>query len=1004
MKIFTFKRWLSINTVYLITLLIPILITNSTLAQSNFRDDPNRDQIPHYYLNLAPQNPDLPISSIITVDNWDNFNLGVDFAENTMTENPAQPTWYFTAYNTNAPHHTENGIDWFINTANFGTTVQGDPVNVYDSLGNLFYENMYGNITGCKVIKSTDNGTTWTPAVTAISGVDKNWMSSDQTSGPYANYIYTTMTSNSGGNFARSTDHGVSFQNTFHPTTQSNPGMSVCVGPNNDIQGGSVYVVTNSGSAFASVYTFYRSTNGGQNFTQMSAQQFANYVGTNVGGRNSVSGMRTRPYPFITADNSYGSKRGRLYLIYASNDPPGDNHKPDVWCRYSNDGGTSWSTAIKVNDDPNTTANNQWHPATWCDKETGRLYVQWMDTRDTPTSDSAYIYASYSDDGGVTFVPNQRISNKKMKINCPTCGGGGTPRYQGDYNGIISNKNVAMAGWADFRNGSFMSTTAYFPDFAMAIDHDIDTLNTPADDALFVVSVPEVKLYTDTVIVSATVDPTPSAGTITFTFPNGNKITSFPNSLDVHVVLSGSVPNGTYQVAFYAKGPNGTPAHKRTAMIKVLSGGGFMATATATPPAICLGLSSDLQVNVVGGVAPFAYAWTPSATLSDPTVFNPIATPTVTTAYHVIVTDATSNTTTADVTVTVNNAPPTPGTIEGPSVVCQDSTWNYTINEVIGATSYSWTVPDNAIITSGQNTPTITVFWGNTSGNISVIAGNDCGTSAQSAKYITVNVPPVITGQINGPGTVCQQGVENFYLDSIPGVTNYNWMVPPDAQINSGQGTRFINLTWGSVAGNLLVSAFNNCGISEPVTKSIEVDSVPVAAGNITGTDTVCLNRGDYTYNIPVIPNASEYVWSLPSGAEITAGTGTREITVYFGPNAVLGNISVFGRNDCGDGEIASKGIIVTNCAGIGENNLNAQIMIYPNPNNGLLNLAISGQEQQLRIEITDMSGHIRYSENLEKIPQKFHKKLDISGLSKGLYFIKLSNKDRNYIEKIVVQ
>ncbi len=75
--------------------------------------------------------------------------------------------------------------------------------------------------------------------------------------------------------------------------------------------------------------------------------------------------------------------------------------------------------------------HNQWHPSIWCDVQTGRLFVKWMDTRDTPTSDSAYIYASYSDDGGTTWATNQRMSNQKMRINCTTCGGGGTSTISG---------------------------------------------------------------------------------------------------------------------------------------------------------------------------------------------------------------------------------------------------------------------------------------------------------------------------------------------------------------------------------------------------------------------------------------------------------------------------------------------------------------------------------------------------------------------------------------------
>jgi len=92
-----------------------------------------------------------------------------------------------------------------------------------------------------------------------------------------------------------------------------------------------------------------------------------------------------------------------------------------------------------------------------------------MDTRDTPTHDSAYIYASYSDNGGVSFAANQRISNKKMKINCTTCPGGGTPRYEGDYNGIASNGITSMLVWTDFRNGNFGSYTAYFSRFLLLL-------------------------------------------------------------------------------------------------------------------------------------------------------------------------------------------------------------------------------------------------------------------------------------------------------------------------------------------------------------------------------------------------------------------------------------------------------------------------------------------------------------------------------------------------------
>jgi hypothetical protein len=982
-----------------------LFVPTGTIAQDiESWDDPNFDRIPLELLQQSQQQTDAPLSSVVTIDNWDNFSLGVDFAEGNIAENPAIPSLYFAAFNTNGTHHTEDGVVWAINNPSFGVSVQGDPVQTYDSLGNLFYENMYGNITGCKVVVSTDNGATWSTAVTAIAGVDKNWMAADQTAGPYANYVYTTMTRNGGGNFARSTDHGLTWTTTFQPTTQSLPGMMVAVGPHQNIQGGAVYVVTNGGSAFASNYTFYRSLDGGATFSNMSSQFFSGYVGTNVNGRNSVQNMRTRPYPFIAADNSYGANRGRLYCVYASNDPPGDGNKPDIWCRHSDDEGVTWSAAIRVNDDANTTQHNQWHPAIWCDKETGRLYINWMDTRDTPTSDSALIYATYSDDGGATFATNNQISNKKMKINCATCGGGGTPRYQGDYGGIVSNSKTSMSSWADFRNGSFLSMTAYFPDYAMALDKTGDTLYTPLDESTFTVLIPEVKAYSDTVIVSTTVFPIPTAGTITFSYLSGTEITAFPGSLPVKVLVSGSVPAGNYTLTFEGKGPNGTPVHRRTATLKIETGSGFFVTASANPGTICAGMTSQLNASVVGGTSPYSYSWTPTTGLSNPNIANPVASPTASTMYKVTATDNASNTAIDSVLVTVNTAPPSPGAITGPSSICEDSTAVYQVEPMTGATSYSWTVPDNATIVTGQNSPTIEVLWGITSGVVSVIVGNDCGNSPPSALDVTVSTILPAPGAILGPDLGCTGVESTFRVDVVTGAASYEWTVPSDVSITSGQGTGEVTVIWGTTSGDIKVVALNECGSSPASQRTLTASNLPGPAGDVTGSDSVCVNHSGYLYSVPEIPDATTYIWTLPAGATVSSGQGTHEVTIDFDPTAVSGDISVFGANDCGDGTPAVKAVYVSDCAGINESSLQSTVTLYPNPAEEILNLRIKGRETEIMMEITDVTGNVRFTEKLTNISVEFTKQIDVSGFADGLYFIRMSNAGRYFIEKFVVQ
>jgi len=538
-------------------------------------DNPLTDHVPLEYIKyIQGYQSDASDAVITDGSGYDNFNLGTAFAEPHLVQNPNNPLQYFTSFNTNTAYRTDDAFNWLISTPPFGATTYGDPVNAYDSLGNLFYENMSGSggIQNCRVIRSTDNGTTWGASVIAVLGNDKNWIAADQTSGPYANYLYTVMTNSGSGSFYRSTNNGTTFTSMTSFATQALPGMMVAVGPNTiggDVPGGCVYVVTNSGSSFASTYTFYASTNGGTNFSLKSAQNFSGYVGTDVSGRNSVQNMRTRPYPFISADNSYGPNRGRLYLVYASNTPAGNGNKPDIFCRYSDNQGTSWSAPVVVNDDANTTANHQWHPSIWCDKTSGRLFVKWMDTRDTPTSDSAHIYASYSDDGGITWAENQRITTAKMKINCTTCGGGGTPRYQGDYDAITAIDNQSLMVWTDFRAGSFGSYVGFFPDYAMLVSPALDSIGNELDSVIYNVNVPSVKLYSSDVIFSASVSPTPAAGNINISFPNGNTLSTFPGSVPMKVTTSGNVTVGNYTITITGNGPNGTPVHKRTVLLNI---------------------------------------------------------------------------------------------------------------------------------------------------------------------------------------------------------------------------------------------------------------------------------------------------------------------------------------------------------------------------------------------------------------------------------------------------
>ncbi|MCE1164298.1 MAG: T9SS type A sorting domain-containing protein [Bacteroidetes bacterium] len=544
-------------------IIISVFFSGMTFAQW---DNPNLDRIPERFIKQISPKLYEPMV-VVTLNDYDNFNMGTDFAEGHVSMNPMNPLQIFCAFNTNGTHYTmDGGLTWATVNPSFPNTA-GDPVTAYDSLGNLFYECLNSGITACWVAKSTTNGSSWVWAnVSATTGNDKNWIAADQTGGPYSNYLYTVMTNGSAAQFARSTNNGASFTNTASLTPHNYPGAMVCVGPNGSIQGGSVYVVTHSGPNSAGVYGFFVSTDAGLTFTAKGTYQWPNYIGTEISSRSTVSGMRCRPYPFIAADNSYGPYRGRLYCVYASNNPSGNGNKSDIFLRWSSNQGTNWSNAVVVNDDPNSASNYQFHPAIWCDKTNGKLYVMFYDTRNCATSDSMDVYATYSTDGGQTFAPNQRVTNQLFKIKLSSSGS--APAYQGDYNSIVSNPKTSMLVWGDFRNNGYGSFSGYFPDYAMRMNPTSSGINSVNGVKDFNMVVPSVKLYTDTVIVSAVITPTPGSGSFAITYPSpgANKLAHFPDSLSVRVTANNVTP-GTYTMTVTAKGPNGTPVHQRAVTI-----------------------------------------------------------------------------------------------------------------------------------------------------------------------------------------------------------------------------------------------------------------------------------------------------------------------------------------------------------------------------------------------------------------------------------------------------
>lgn len=1051
------KSTLRFNSVIVSILLL--FLSLNVVAQPATRDE----NINHDPMVMAPgyvaPDEDQSMATVITIGDYDNFKLGVDAAECSITNNPLNPLQYYAVWNSfgtsgGKGYSTNNGFDWTASNPSW-TGMAGDVVVTYDSSGNLAYQNMYGSISGAKVAMSSNNGQTWGSPVIAITGNDKNWIAADQTNGPYSNYLISTMTNN-GGAVSRSTNLGVTWQPTASLNTQSLPGMSVCVGPKNGISGGAQYVVTNSGqNSFASIYTFYESSNGGQNYIYKSSQSYANYVGTSVGGRNSIQNMRTRPYPFIAADNSYGPHHGRLYLVYTSNVPAGNGNKPDIFCRYSDNGAATWSTATIVNDDPNPQSHHNWFPAIWCEKNTGRLYISWMDTRDCPTSDSAMIYASYTDDG-VTFATNQKISNKKMKINCTSCGGGGTPAYEGDYNGVAANTMGAMLAWTDFRDGNFANYVSYFPDFGLKASPAIDTLEPTAT---FYLKVPSVKLYTDTVFVSATISGAP--GLFTISYPQGNKLWSYPGEVPILVTSNGTVPVGDYTLTIVAKGSNGTPVHKRTTILRSLTAVAPLADFTASSTSVCAGKSVNFTDLSAG--PPNSWSWSfPGGTPATSNVANPTniaySTPgtydVTLTVTNLIGTDTELKTG----YITVNVIPVEP--VISNMNACED-------NPIpdLTATGLNITWYNDAALTQ-------LVFQGNTFATGQTMPGtytyyitqseNGC-ISPATMVTLTINALPVVTlapfnavcinspamdliggepagglyfgtgvnsnglvfdPQLAGPGTFTLSYVfvdtfgctdtayQAITVNALPTVT-----LDPIAAVCANTPSFLLSgglPLGGSYSGNGVIGDTFDPAIAGVGTTTITYTSPIDTAGcqNTTSIDLVinglpavdlgsdvnsCANL-TLTLDATNI-NTVSYSW-LPGG-QTTATIPVDSLGIGLGSKMFY--VSVKNINNCFNQD--SVKVLFHDCTGIEEQGSDVQINLYPNPSSGIVSVQSLGiSNTMVSISIYTATDKLVFENQQVKVIGSLNKTLNLHHLANGFYLLKIQDDQKSWTKRFVIQ
>ncbi|MGQ0829037.1 MAG: hypothetical protein ACT4ON_11670, partial [Bacteroidota bacterium] len=231
--------------------------------------------------------------------------------------------------------------------------------------------------------------------------------------------------------------------------------------------------------------------------------------------------------------------------------------------------------------------------------------------------------------------------------------------------------------------------------------------------------------------------------------------------------------------------------------------------------AICAGGSTNLGAS--GGTI---YTWTPATGLSNASISNPVATPTVTTTYTVNVSDGSCS----DDDVVIVTVNPNPVISVPPATICAGTSTTLTAS---GATNYTWapsTGLSNSAIANPVASPTVTTTY-------TVTGSFATGCSGVTTVVVMVNPNPVVSV----PGaTICLGQTANL---TASGADTYTWS--PATGLSATTGAT-VNSTPGSTGTHTYtVVGTSAAGCTGSVTVTVTVNPPCGPSVNATGY-TVC--------------------------------------------------------------------------------------------------------------------------------------------------------------------
>ncbi|MBC7884813.1 MAG: PKD domain-containing protein [Saprospiraceae bacterium] len=331
--------------------------------------------------------------------------------------------------------------------------------------------------------------------------------------------------------------------------------------------------------------------------------------------------------------------------------------------------------------------------------------------------------------------------------------------------------------------------------------------------------------------------------------------------------------------------------------------------------------------------------------------------------------------------ITVNTLPETGFQVNIDSVIVA------LINTGTSATSTNWNVSGNGF--NIQLAGEITTFAAPSNGDYEIVQtnSNQCGEISSDTQIVHINIYPEALFTING-SLVCE-GITTDFINQSSNGDSFEWSFEGGTPEISTEKNPSVYYT---ASGTYLVRLIATSLLGSDTTESlIIVENQPISG---------------FEYNIQ--NNVVEFEFTGSNTNSINWLFGDNTSSTEFNPTHTYSTsgeyiVNQISENLCGkDTTTVTVNIVISS---IDQDNLSKNILISPNPNNGIFKVLINNQgSNTCKMTLMDLFGRVVEDLNLTAKNGEFVYQFDASAIPASTYFLKISNASGVATKQIVIQ